>query len=148
MFFQTFLYFDWCEDSFFLPIIYLAILCESPQSPSLFQIRGCSHILFVLFLQESINCGYSLEVPHRSASDEYPQCMLLWRHKKNTNTFWLKKVPYLKPWSLCLIQNTRITFPSGFHIDCILHLSYVFLLFTQSMQYLHLNSHQQSGNLG
>ena len=29
--------------------------------------------LFFLFLHQNINCGYSLEVPCRGASNEYPQ---------------------------------------------------------------------------
>ena len=31
--------------------------------------------IFFLFLSENICCGYSLEAPHRGASDEYPQHM-------------------------------------------------------------------------
>ena len=30
-------------------------------------------------------CGYSLEVPRRGASNEYPQHMFLWRNKKTIN---------------------------------------------------------------
>ena len=30
-----------------------------------------------------IRSGYSLEAPHRGASNEYPQHMFLWRNKKN-----------------------------------------------------------------
>ena len=37
-----------------------------------------------LFLHKSICCGYSLEVPLRGASNEYPQHMFSWRNKKNT----------------------------------------------------------------
>ena len=36
-------------------------------------------------------CGYSLEMPHRGTSNEYPQHMFSWRNKKNSNTFWLEK---------------------------------------------------------
>ena len=38
---------------------------------------------FFLFLLKNIHCGYSLEAPWRGASNEYPQCMFLWRDKKN-----------------------------------------------------------------
>ena len=31
----------------------------------------------------NICCGYSLEMPHRGISNEYPQHMFLWRNKKN-----------------------------------------------------------------
>ena len=41
-------------------------------------------------------CGYSLEVPQRGASNEYPQHMFLWRNKKNINTLLLKKASNLK----------------------------------------------------
>ena len=30
-------------------------------------------LMFFLFLHENICCGYSLEVPHRGTSNEYPQ---------------------------------------------------------------------------
>ena len=30
---------------------------------------------FFLFLHKNIHCGYSLEVPHQGASNEYPQPM-------------------------------------------------------------------------
>ena len=32
-------------------------------------------MIFFLFLQENIRCGYSLEAPRRGASNEYPQHM-------------------------------------------------------------------------
>ena len=38
--------------------------------------------IFFLFLHGNICCGYSLEVPHRDTSNEYPQHMLPWRNKK------------------------------------------------------------------
>ena len=44
-----------------------------------------------LFLDENICCGYSVEVPQRGASNEYPQHMFSSRNKKNIDTFWLKK---------------------------------------------------------
>ena len=31
--------------------------------------------LFFLFLLQNIDCGYSLEPPHRGSSNEYPQSM-------------------------------------------------------------------------
>ena len=40
-------------------------------------------LIFFLFLNENICCGYSLEAPHQGASNEYPQCKFLWRYKKN-----------------------------------------------------------------
>ena len=43
-------------------------------------------------LHENICCGYSLEVPRRGTSNEYPQHMFLCRNKKNSHTFWLKKI--------------------------------------------------------
>ena len=32
---------------------------------------------------QNIDCGYSLELPHRGGSNEYPQSMFLSRNKKN-----------------------------------------------------------------
>ena len=32
---------------------------------------------------KNIDCGYSLELPHRSSSNEYPQSMFLSKNKKN-----------------------------------------------------------------
>ena len=40
-------------------------------------------LIFFLFLDENICCGYSLEAPHRGASNEYPQHMFSSRNKKN-----------------------------------------------------------------
>ena len=41
------------------------------------------HITFFLYLHENICCGYSLEVPRRGTSNEYPQHMFWWGNKKN-----------------------------------------------------------------
>ena len=38
---------------------------------------------FSYFSIKNICCGYSLEVPHRGTSNEYPQHIFLWRNKKN-----------------------------------------------------------------
>ena len=59
------------------------------------QIRGGMHIIFFLFLDEYICCGYSLEVPRQGTSNEYPQHMFLLRNKKDISIFWMKKAPYL-----------------------------------------------------
>ena len=42
-------------------------------------------------LHKNICCGYSLETPHRSAANKYPQCMFLWRNKKKYQTLFLNK---------------------------------------------------------
>ena len=57
--------------------------------------------IFFLFLHESIWCGYSLDVPQRGASNEYPQHIFLWGVKNNIHTFPMKKVPYL---DCCLVK--------------------------------------------
>ena len=36
-----------------------------------------------LISAQNIDCWYSLELPHRGSSNEYPQSMLLSRNKKN-----------------------------------------------------------------
>ena len=41
------------------------------------------YIIFFLFLLKSIDCGYSLEPPHRGGSNEYPQSMFFKQNKKN-----------------------------------------------------------------
>ena len=63
------------------------IIIQHLQSPR----YGVPRKLFFLFLHENVCCGYSLEVPRRGASNEYPQHMFSCRIKKNINTFWLKK---------------------------------------------------------
>ena len=52
-----------------------------------------SVIFFLLSPRPHVNvcCGYSLEAPWQSTSNEYQQHMLLLRNKKNISTFWLKK---------------------------------------------------------
>ena len=68
------------------------------------------HIIFFLFLNKNICCGYSLEAPRRGASNEYPQHMFSWWNKKDISIFWMKKAPYLL---LCVkiseILNNRKT---------------------------------------
>ena len=45
----------------------------------------------IIYFSTKIRSGYSLEAPQRGASNESPQRRLLWRNKKNINTFGLKK---------------------------------------------------------
>ena len=56
------------------------VLKISPQKTEGFQIKIL--ILFHISAQ-NINCGYSLELPQRGGSNEYPQSMFLSRNKKN-----------------------------------------------------------------
>ena len=35
------------------------------------------YIIFLILLKKNIDCGYSLEPPHRGGSNEYPQSMFL-----------------------------------------------------------------------
>ena len=47
-------------------------------------IRGSKiHVIFFLFIHKNVCCGYSLEVPHRGTSNEFPQDMFSKRNKKN-----------------------------------------------------------------
>ena len=48
---------------------------------------------------------YSLEVPRRSASNEYPQHMFSSRNKNNISNFRMKKAPYLL---LCFIHFSAL----------------------------------------
>ena len=43
-------------------------------------------------------CGYSLELPQRGGSNEYPQHMFLWRNKQNYPLIITKYPPYLFYW--------------------------------------------------
>ena len=52
----------------------------------------------MLFLDENIFYGYSLEAPHWGTSNEYPQLMFSSRNKKDISIFWVKKAPYLLLW--------------------------------------------------
>ena len=47
------------------------------------------YIIFHISAQ-NIDCGYSLEPPHRGGSNEYPQSMFLSRNMKNIRIFYLK----------------------------------------------------------
>ena len=52
----------------------------SSPKPENFQIKICDN--FHISAQ-NIDCGYSLEPPHRGGSNEYPQSIFLSRNKKN-----------------------------------------------------------------
>ena len=41
------------------------------------------NLIVFIFVLKNIDCGYSLEPPHRGSSNEYPQSMFLSRNKKN-----------------------------------------------------------------
>ena len=62
-----------------------------------------------LFLHENICCGYSLEVPQRGTSNEYPQHIcLLWRNKKNILFFFFLLVEKrCHIWSYALVIIIR-----------------------------------------
>ena len=51
-------------------------------------------MIFFLFLDENICCGYSSEAP-RGTSNEYPQHMFSSRNKKDISIFRMKNMPYL-----------------------------------------------------
>ena len=59
---------------------YSNILKILPPKNENFQIKN-SYILHIS--AQNIDCGYSLESPHRGGSNEYPQSMFLSRNKKN-----------------------------------------------------------------
>ena len=58
---------------------YSNILEILPPKNKNFQIKN-SDILHIS--AQNIDCGYSLELPHRGGSNEYPQTMFLSRNKK------------------------------------------------------------------
>ena len=72
--------------------------------------RGYPHNIFSYFSTKTC-CGYSLEVPHRGTSNEYPQHMFLLRNKKDISIFRMKKAPYLLLWIPELTE--RFFFPKN-----------------------------------
>ena len=60
---------------------YSNILKISQPKPESFQIKKSD--IFHISAQ-NIGCGYSLELPRRGGSNEYPQTMFFSRNKKNT----------------------------------------------------------------
>ena len=56
------------------------------------QDQGCFLINFsYFFTKKKICCGYSLEVPHRGTSNEYPQYIFLWSITTNINNCLVEK---------------------------------------------------------
>ena len=116
--------------------------------------------IFFLFLHKNIYTGYSLEVPHWSASNEYPQYRLSWRNKKNiflippliwsygrygnhdtrfgkfrVSTIWVKQNSLTFPW---LFPDQNSNFPDQFFRYfaqssgiCLIPFSQPFASFTQ-----------------
>ena len=69
-----------------LRLNYLYISASYHNQKAQLQIRHLLNLkvlIFFLLLHENICCGYSLEAPHRGASNEYPQHMFSWRNKKS-----------------------------------------------------------------
>ena len=66
-------------------------LCHSGE-----RIVARGSLVFLILAGSYICCGYSLEVPQRGTSYEYPQHTFSYRNKKNIGTFQMKKVPYLE----------------------------------------------------
>ena len=60
-----------------LPLIWSYDKCITPN-----KVFFSSKKYWYLFLHDNKCCGYSSEVPQRVISDEYPQNMFSWRHKK------------------------------------------------------------------
>ena len=59
---------------------YSNIKKKSSPKTGIFQIKN-SDIFHIS--DQNIDCGYSLELPRRGSSNEYPQSMVLTRNKKN-----------------------------------------------------------------
>ena len=74
------------------------------------QISGVARHIIFLFLHRNICCGYSLEAPHLGTSNKCLQFMFSWRNRKNINTFWRAKMPYLELYGKCpKISNTKVS---------------------------------------
>ena len=54
---------------------------------ALFATKKCSY--FFLFLYENICCGYSLELPHRGASNEYHNICFCGEIRKIIHVMWI-----------------------------------------------------------
>ena len=84
----------------------VSIRCHSSRQEGysdFFLISRSKHMvwrIFYLFVCIYTNtcCWYSLEVPHRGASNEYPQHMFSWRNKKKCQSFWLEKIVLMELW--------------------------------------------------
>ena len=63
-------------------------------------------MIFFLFLHENICCGYSLEAPHRGASNEYPQHIFLWRNKKKFTRYPPLSRPMNYYWPLSYMSSS------------------------------------------
>ena len=70
---------------------YNILLCGSYIGGEFYLAPGVSRLIFFLFLQNYICCGYSLEVPHRGTSNEYPQHTFSLRNTNFINTFLVDK---------------------------------------------------------
>ena len=62
--------------------VYTTIHTLNTGTPSLHAFFHQKFSIFFLLLDENICCGYSLEGPHRGASNEYPQHMFSSSNKK------------------------------------------------------------------
>ena len=60
----------------------------------------------------NIDCGYSLEPPHRGGSNEYPQSMFLSRNKKN-NVYPCKPQFYYTKVGLKGVKIIKVCFRDG-----------------------------------
>ena len=67
-----------------LLLVYEQVNCWNPfVQPRFICVKKLKKLtIFLFFFEENISCGYSLEVPHWSTSNEYPQNMFSLRSKK------------------------------------------------------------------
>ena len=82
-----------CQFSSLQKHAYSNILKILPPKTESFQIKKSD--IFHISAQ-NIDCGYSLELPHRGSSNEYPQSMFLSRNKKNNVYLFKPQFYYIK----------------------------------------------------
>ena len=70
--------------------------------------------IFLIFAP-NIDCGYTLELPHRGGSNEYPQSMFWSKSKKNRYTSRIPQFCYIKV-GFNGVYITRTCFRDGKHI--------------------------------
>ena len=66
-------------------------------------------VIFFLFLYKNICCGYSLKVPHRGISNEYPQPGLwkFWNLNRSSRWRWRHQWAHFQKKKICIYHLSR-----------------------------------------
>ena len=74
-------------------------------------------IYFFLFFHKKVCCGYSSEVPHQGASNEYPQHMFPWRNKKKYQYILAGKKYLYNIWSYIFFLFLQENLCCGYQLE-------------------------------